>query len=74
VLGQVIVADKSDEIVAIPAFLDMLAVEGALAAKATKAVVITLDAMGCQREIARKVIDKDADYILASKARGRRAL
>lgn len=58
VLGQVKVADKSNEIVAIPALLDMLAVEGA---------VITIDAMGCQREIARKVIDKKADYILALK-------
>ena len=58
VLGQTKVADKSNEIVAIPALLDMLAVEGA---------VVTIDAMGCQREIARKVIDKKADYILALK-------
>jgi predicted transposase YbfD/YdcC len=57
-LGQVKVADKSNEIVAIPALLDMLAIEGA---------VVTIDAMGCQREIARKVIDKKADYILALK-------
>jgi predicted transposase YbfD/YdcC len=58
VLGQVKVADKSNEIVAIPGLLDMLAVEGA---------VVTIDAMGCQRDIARKVIDKKADYILALK-------
>jgi predicted transposase YbfD/YdcC len=58
VLGQVKVADKSNEIVAIPALLDMLAIEGA---------IVTIDAMGCQREIARKVIDKKADYILALK-------
>jgi predicted transposase YbfD/YdcC len=58
VLGQVKVADKSNEIVAIPALLDMLAVEGA---------VVTIDAMGCQRDIARKIIDKKADYILALK-------
>lgn len=58
VLGQVKVADKSNEIVAIPALLDMLAIEGA---------VVTIDAMGCQRDIARKVIDKKADYILALK-------
>jgi predicted transposase YbfD/YdcC len=58
VLGQIKVADKSNEIVAIPALLDMLAVEGA---------VVTIDAMGCQREIARKVLDKKADYILALK-------
>jgi predicted transposase YbfD/YdcC len=58
VLGQVKVADKSNEIIAIPALLDMLAIEGA---------VITIDAMGCQRDIARKVLDKKADYILALK-------
>jgi predicted transposase YbfD/YdcC len=58
VLGQIKVADKSNEIVAIPALLDMLAIEGA---------IVTIDAMGCQREIARKVIDKKADYILALK-------
>jgi predicted transposase YbfD/YdcC len=58
VLGQVKVADKSNEIVAIPALLDMLAIEGA---------IVTTDAMGCQREIAQKVIDKKADYILALK-------
>jgi predicted transposase YbfD/YdcC len=58
VLGQVKVADKSNEIVAIPALLDMLEIEGA---------IVTIDAMGCQREIARKVIDKKADYILALK-------
>jgi predicted transposase YbfD/YdcC len=58
VLGQTKVADKSNEIVAIPALLDMLTVEGA---------IVTIDAMGCQRDIARKVIDKKADYILALK-------
>jgi hypothetical protein len=56
VLGQVKVAEKSNEIVAIPRLLDMLAVEGA---------IVTIDAMGCQREIARKVIDRRADYVLA---------
>jgi predicted transposase YbfD/YdcC len=58
VLGQVKVAEKSNEIVAIPRLLDMLAIEGA---------VVTIDAMGCQREIARKIVDKKADYILALK-------
>lgn len=58
VLGQVKVDAKSNEIVAIPALLDMLAIEGA---------VITIDAMGCQRKIAKKIIDKKADYILALK-------
>ena len=57
VLGQVKVADKSNEIITIPALLDMLAIEGA---------VVTIDAMGCQRDIAQKVLDKKADYILAS--------
>ena len=58
VLAQTKVGDKSSEIVAIPALLDMLSIEGA---------VITIDAIGCQREIARKIIDKKADYILALK-------
>jgi predicted transposase YbfD/YdcC len=58
VLAQVKVNEKSNEIAAIPALLDMMAVEGA---------VITIDAMGCQRDIARKIVDKKADYILALK-------
>ena len=58
VLGQVKVAEKSNEIVAIPKLLDMLVIEGA---------VVTIDAMGCQREIAQKIIDKKADYVLALK-------
>ena len=58
VLGQVKVAEKSNEILAVPKLLDMLAVEGA---------IITIDAMGCQREIAQKVIDKKADCVLALK-------
>jgi predicted transposase YbfD/YdcC len=58
VLGQVKVADKANEIVAIPKLLDLLAIEGA---------VVTIDAMGCQRAIAQKIVDKKADYILALK-------
>jgi len=58
VLGQVAVAEKSNEIVAIPALLDMLAIDGA---------IVTIDAMGCQRNIAKKIIDKKADYIIALK-------
>jgi predicted transposase YbfD/YdcC len=58
VLGQVKVAEKSNEIIAIPKLLDMLAIEGA---------IITIDALGCQREIAQKIIDKKADYVLALK-------
>ena len=71
VLGQVKVAEKSNEIVAIPKLLDMLAIEGA---------IVTIDAMGCQRDIAQKIIDKKADYVLALKgnqgivARGCRAV
>ena len=58
VLGQVKVAEKSNEIVAIPRLLDMLTIEGA---------IVTIDAMGCQREIAKKIIDKKGDYLLALK-------
>jgi predicted transposase YbfD/YdcC len=58
VLGQVKVAEKSNEIVAIPKLLGMLAVEGA---------IITIDAMGCQRAIAQKIIDKKADYVFGLK-------
>src|SRR4029077_3501569 len=58
VLGQVKVAEKSNEIVAIPKLLDMLAIEGA---------IVTIDAIGCQRDIAQKVVDKKADYVLALK-------
>lgn len=58
VLGQVKVAEKSNEIVAIPALLDMLAIEGA---------IVSIDAMGCQRDIAEKIVDKKADYVLALK-------
>ena len=58
VLGQVKVAKKSNEIVAIPKLLDMLMIEGS---------IITIDAMGCQRAIARKIIEKKADYVLGLK-------
>lgn len=58
VLGQVKVADKSNEIVAIPKLLELLAIEGA---------IVTIDAIGCQRDIARKILAKKADYVLALK-------
>jgi len=58
VLGQVKVAEKSNEIIAIPKLLEMLTIEGA---------IVTIDAMGCQRDIAQKILDKKADYILALK-------
>ena len=58
VLGQRKVADKSNEITAIPQLLDLLTVKGA---------IVTIDAMGCQKEIAKKIIEKEADYVLALK-------
>ena len=58
VLGQVKVADKSNEIVAIPALLKMLVIEGA---------IVTIDAMGCQRNIAQQILDQKADYVVALK-------
>lgn len=57
-LGQVKVSEKSNEITAIPNLIENLAIQGA---------VITIDAMGCQREIAKKIVSKDADYVLALK-------
>lgn len=58
VLGQTKVADKSNEITAIPKLLEVLAIED---------TVVTIDAMGCQSEIASAIIGKKADYILAVK-------
>jgi predicted transposase YbfD/YdcC len=58
VLGQTMVDKKSNEITAIPQLLDLLTLEGA---------IVTIDAMGCQRDIAQKIIDKKADYILSLK-------
>jgi predicted transposase YbfD/YdcC len=58
VLGQVKVAEKSNEITAIPKLLGLLTIEGA---------IVTIDAMGCQREIAQKILEKKADYVLALK-------
>lgn len=55
VLGQVKTDDKSNEITAIPALLELLDVRGA---------VVTIDAMGTQREIAAQIIEQKADYIL----------
>ncbi len=58
ILGQLAVEDKSNEITAIPALLQLLDLKGA---------VVTIDAMGCQREIAQKIVDAKADYVLAVK-------
>lgn len=57
-LGQVAVADKSNEITAIPRLLEILDVSGA---------IVTIDALGCQKEIAAKVRGEGADYVLAVK-------
>ncbi len=59
VLGQRQVCDKSNEITAIPALLDVLDLKGA---------IVTLDAMGCQRAIATKIRQKGADYLVTLKA------
>src|SRR5258707_4673772 len=58
VLGQRKVDDKSNEITAIPELLDVLDLEGC---------VVTIDAMGCQTQIAQKIIEQQADYMLAVK-------
>src|SRR5207302_6561970 len=52
------VAEKSNEIIAIPKLLAMMAIEGA---------IVTIDAMGCQRDIADNIWAKKADYVLALK-------
>lgn len=57
-LGQVAAEEKSNEITAIPELIDRIDVKGAL---------ITIDAMGCQKEIAGKIIEAEGDYILAVK-------
>ncbi|MDF1757223.1 MAG: ISAs1 family transposase [Legionellaceae bacterium] len=58
VLGQIKTEDKSNEITAIPALLDLLD---------SKGCIVTIDAMGCQEDIAAKIIDKKSDYILVVK-------
>jgi len=57
-LGQVAVDTKSNEITAIPALLELLDLQGAL---------VTIDAMGCQKAIARKIVDQGGDYALVVK-------
>jgi len=57
-LAQVKVDEKSNEITAIPKLLRMLDLSGC---------IVTIDAMGCQKSIAREVIESDADYLLALK-------
>lgn len=58
VLGQVATAERSNEITAIPALLAILDLRGA---------TVTIDAMGCQKEIARQLREQGADYVLAVK-------
>lgn len=58
VLGQQKISDKSNEITAIPKLLELLALEG---------MIVSIDAMGKQKEIARKIREKMADYVLALK-------
>jgi len=57
-LGQVATDQKSNEITAIPVLLDLLTLEGC---------IITIDAMGCQKAISQKILDKKADYLLQVK-------
>jgi predicted transposase YbfD/YdcC len=56
--GQTSVNEKQNEITAIPELLNMLAIKGG---------VVTIDAMGCQKKIAEKIISKEADYVLMVK-------
>jgi predicted transposase YbfD/YdcC len=58
VLGQIKVDEKSNQITAIPELLEILCVENC---------VVTIDAMGCQRDIAEKITKNDTNYILAVK-------
>jgi len=58
VLGQVATDAKSNEITAIPNLLDVLEIAGC---------IITIDAMGCQKDIVRKIVQKEADYVLGLK-------
>jgi len=57
-LGQAATQEKSNEITAIPQLLSLLDVKGC---------IVTIDAMGCQKNIASKIVKQDADYILAVK-------
>jgi len=58
ILGQVKVEDKSNEITAIPRLLDALLLKGS---------IVTIDAMGCQKTIAKQIVRKQADYVLSVK-------
>lgn len=58
VLGQIKTDEKSNEITAIPELIDLLELKGC---------IVTIDAMGCQKNIIEKIVDKGADYVLALK-------
>ena len=58
VLGQQSVDDKSNEITAIPELLKVLELKGA---------IVSIDAMGCQKQIAKQIVDAGGDYVLAVK-------
>jgi predicted transposase YbfD/YdcC len=58
VLGQVKVAEQGNEITALPELLALLDVEGS---------IVTIDAIGCQRELARRIVEQGADYVLPVK-------
>jgi predicted transposase YbfD/YdcC len=58
VLGQVKVDEKSNEITAIPQLLKALEISGC---------IVTIDAMGCQTEIAKTIVEEEGDYVLALK-------
>jgi predicted transposase YbfD/YdcC len=64
-LGQVAVAGKGNEITAIPQLLELLDLQGAL---------VTIDAIGCQKALAAKIIEKQGDYVLAVKGNQERLL
>lgn len=57
-LGQLRTAEKSNEITAIPLLLELLELKGC---------IVTIDAIGCQREVAAKIISEQADYVLSLK-------
>jgi hypothetical protein len=57
-LGQVATEEKSNEITAIPQLLEQIELTGAL---------ITIDAMGCQKEIARDIVDGGGDFVISAK-------
>jgi len=58
VLGQIKTAEKSNEITVIPQLLDLLDIKGS---------IVTIDAMGCQKAIAAKIKERNADYVITVK-------